>query len=228
MIPIRDENPTRRKPVVTVILIALNCAVFLYQVTRPVEAQQRVVYTFGAIPLLLTRDFNLLPQLPEHWLTLVTSMFLHGGFLHLAGNMLYLWIFGNNIEDYLGRPRFILFYLVCGLVAAVTHALSDVTSPVPMVGASGAISGLLGAYMMLYPRARVIVLVWFFFIIRFVAVPAFVVLGLWFVMQLSGVLGASGGIAWFAHIGGFVFGLLTIRGLGRIRPLRPHLMSDST
>jgi membrane associated rhomboid family serine protease len=221
MIPIRDENPTRRVPVVTIALIAINAAVFLYQFIQLPDAQREFVYTFGAIPLLLTRDFHLLPQFPTHWPSLISSMFLHGGFLHLGGNMLYLWIFGNNIEDHLGRVRFVFFYVLCGIVAALTHTLSDITSAVPMIGASGAISGLLGAYLLLYPRANVVVLIWFFFFLRFIRIPAFIVLGLWFVMQLPGTLtGASSGIAFFAHIGGFIFGLATIKLMGRHQPRR--------
>lgn len=220
MIPIRDENPTRRVPVVTIALIGINALVFLYQVVQPPEAQREFVLAFGAIPLLLIRDFHLLPQFPTHGLSLITSMFLHGGFLHLGGNMLYLWIFGNNVEDYLGRPRFVLFYLLCGMAAALTHTLTNMASPVPMIGASGAISGLLGAYLLLYPRANVVVMIWFFFFLRFVRIPAFIVLGLWFLMQLPGALGESGGIAFFAHIGGFVFGLLFVKLMGRYHPPR--------
>ncbi|MBU0507524.1 rhomboid family intramembrane serine protease [bacterium] len=222
MIPIRDENPTRRFPFVTVAFIAANVVVFVYQMTLPPAALQKFVYTFGAIPILLTRDLLQLPQVPAHWTGLFSSMFVHGGIMHLAGNMLYLWIFGNNVEDYLGRLKFILFYVVCGLAAALAHTFSDVTSAIPMIGASGAISGVLGAYLILYPRARVVVLIWFFFFIRFVRVPAFLVLGLWFVMQIPGALGDESGIAWFAHIGGFVFGFLVIRLLGRGRPRQPR------
>jgi membrane associated rhomboid family serine protease len=220
MIPIRDENPTRRVPVVTITLIAMNALVFLYQVVQPPEAQREFVLAFGAVPLLLTRDFHLLPQFPAHWLSLISSMFLHGGFLHLGGNMLYLWIFGNNVEDHLGRVRFVLFYVLCGIAAALAHTLGNIASPVPMIGASGAISGLLGAYLLLYPRANVVVLIWFFFFLRFVRIPAFIVLGVWFLMQLPGALGESGGIAFLAHIGGFVFGLLTVKLLGRYHPRR--------
>ncbi|RPH96100.1 rhomboid family intramembrane serine protease [candidate division KSB1 bacterium] len=222
MIPIRDENPTRRTPYVTVSLIAINSFVFIYQFLQPSEAQHWITYNFGAIPLLLVRDFNLLPQLPDHGLTLITSMFLHGGIFHIAGNMLYLWIFGNNVEDYLGHGKFILFYLVCGIAAALTHTLTQITSPVPMIGASGAISGILGAYVVLYPRARVVTMLWIFFFVRFVRIPAFIVLGIWFLMQLPGALGGQGGIAWFAHIGGFLFGLIFIRLWGGAPPRRQH------
>jgi membrane associated rhomboid family serine protease len=223
MIPIRDENPTQRPAIVTVAIIVANCAVFLFQITRPADVQQWIVFHFGAIPLLLVRDALLLPLWPSHWGTIFSSMFLHGGFLHIGGNMLYLWIFGNNVEDYLGHVKYLLFYLLCGAAAALTHTLAESSSTVPMIGASGAISGILGAYLLLYPRARVVTMIWFFFFLRFVRVPAYVVLGLWFLMQLPGALGGSGGIAWFAHIGGFIFGLLTVRLLGGRRRPQPHL-----
>jgi membrane associated rhomboid family serine protease len=226
MIPLRDELPTLRKPFVTVGLIILNCAVFLWQILQPEDVQQKIVFAFGAIPLYLTRDFHLLPQFPDYWPTVLSSMFLHGGILHLGGNMLYLWIFGNNVEDALGHVKFILFYLLSGFVAAAAHVMAQVNSPIPMIGASGAISGVLGAYLLLYPRARVVVMFWFFFFIRLVRVPAFIVLGLWFVMQLTGILGnpggTGGGVALFAHVGGFVFGLLTIYLFRPRPPYRPY------
>jgi membrane associated rhomboid family serine protease len=225
MIPLRDELPTRRRPYVTVGFIALNCLVFVWQITQPETVQQRIIYTFGATPLYLMRDVNLLPQFPGHGLTLLTSMFLHGGLLHLAGNMLYLWIFGNNIEDAIGHGKFVLFYLLSGIAAVVAHMAFDVTSPIPMIGASGAISGVLGAYALLYPHARVVVMFWLFIFIRMVRVPAVIVLGLWFVMQLSGILGSgatSGGVALLAHVGGFIFGLATIYLFRPVRSHRPY------
>jgi membrane associated rhomboid family serine protease len=145
--------------------------------------------------------------------TILTSMFLHGGIPHIAGNMLYLWIFGNNIEDDTGRVRFIFFYLLCGTAAAMTHALLNRSSVVPMIGASGAISGVLGAYLLLYPRARVVTLLFFGFYIRTVEIPAVFVLGSWFVIQFLSALSSSssgGGIAWYAHVGGFVAGMMLI------------------
>ncbi|MDD5089246.1 MAG: rhomboid family intramembrane serine protease [bacterium] len=222
MIPLRDENPTRRTPFITVALISANVVVFGYQFLLAPPELQRFVTAYGAVPALLTRDLFSLPGLPVHWPALVSSMFLHGGIMHLLGNMLYLWIFGNNVEDYLGHGKFLLFYVLCGLAAALTHTIANVTSTVPMIGASGAISGILGAYMILYPRARVAVLIWLFIVVRVIYVPAFLVLGLWFVMQIPGALGDADGIAWFAHIGGFVFGLLMIRLLGWRRPVQPY------
>jgi len=225
MIPIRDELHTTRKPFVTVGLIVLNCVVFLWQITRPAPVQAAIVFSYGAIPARLMADFQQLPLFPAHWFTLISSMFLHGGFLHLIGNMLYLWIFGNNVEDYLGHFRFILFYFACGIVAALTHAVSEFASTVPMIGASGAISGVLGAYLLLFPRARVVVMIWFFFFLRFVRVPAFVVLLLWFLIQISGLFSApvqAGGVALWAHVGGFVFGFAVVRLLGGPRRPKPY------
>jgi membrane associated rhomboid family serine protease len=207
MIPIRDDNPAYSPPIVTVALIAANVAVFILQFLQPPELQAQSVHTWGAIPARLLRGGD-----PAAWLTVFSSMFMHGGIVHLAGNMLYLWIFGNNIEDKLGHLKYLIFYLLCGVAAALGQTLIDPSSEVPMIGASGAISGVLGAYILLFPRANVMVLIIFVFI-RFIAVPAYVVLGLWFVMQLSGILGASssgGGVAFMAHVGGFIFGLATI------------------
>jgi membrane associated rhomboid family serine protease len=224
MIPIRDELPTARKPFVTVGLIVANCVVFLWEIVHPQAAQQDIFFAYGLIPARLVLDIQALPHISPGLLTIFTSMFLHGGFLHVGGNMLYLWIFGNNVEDYLGHFRFILFYLACGVVAALTDSVSDLSSTLPMIGASGAISGVLGAYLLLYPRARVVVLIWFFFFIRFIRVPAYVVLVLWFFLQLSGILttpiNQAGGVALWAHVGGFVFGFAVIRLLGG--PRRPR------
>ena len=174
------------------------------------------VYQFGAIPAVVFGQAQLpaeLTALPAMG-TLVSSMFLHGGWMHLIGNMLYLWIFGNNIEDVMGHTKFIIFYAACGILAALSHAVIDPNSTVPMVGASGAISGILGAYLLLYPRARVMVLIPLGFFMHTIYVPAGVVLGLWFVMQiLSGGMSLGhegGGVAFFAHIGGFVAGILLI------------------
>ncbi|MCB9366107.1 MAG: rhomboid family intramembrane serine protease [Calditrichaeota bacterium] len=224
MIPIRDENPARTKPFVTIGLIAANVAVFLLQMLTPPEAQEAFVFEWGAIPNDISNAYHLLPALPLAWIRLLTSMFMHGGLMHLGGNMLYLWIFGNNIEDVLGHAKFLLFYLVGGLVAALSHVLFEPSSTIPMVGASGAISAVLGAYMLAYPRAKVVVLVFIVFIIRFIRVPALLMLGIWFAMQIFGFAGESGteggGVAWLAHIGGFVAGVLLIL-LAGVRPARP-------
>jgi membrane associated rhomboid family serine protease len=209
-IPLRDENPTSRFPVVTVVLIAVNTAVFLLQAAAP-HGLELAALRFGAAPYAITH-FRSLPE-PAAFpplLTLLTSMFLHGSLFHLLGNMLYLWIFGNNIEDRLGPVRFALFYVVCGIAAALTHILIQPGSRIPMIGASGAIAGILGAYWMLFPRAKVITFVFLIFYIDVVPVPAGIALGLWFVLQILNV-GMGGGVAWFAHIGGFLTGILLIR-----------------
>ena len=205
-IPLKDENPTQRFPVVTVVLITLNVLVFLYQIFSP-QGLQYSIYRMGAIPYEITH-FTTISQLPRISppLTLLTSLFLHGSFLHLFGNMLYLWIFGNNIEDFLGPFRYILFYLVSGLGASLVHIIFHPSSMIPMIGASGAIAGVLGAYFLLYPGARVLTLVFFWII----PVPAFFILGLWFVAQVMNI-GIGGGVAWFAHIGGFLIGVALIR-----------------
>jgi membrane associated rhomboid family serine protease len=222
-IPLRDDNPTVRIPYVTVLLLALNILVFIFQVFSP-SGLDYYVLRMGAIPYEITHFTSLpIPDVPRLSppLTLLTAMFLHGGIFHLLGNMLYLWIFGNNIEDYLGSFRFALFYLVSGLGASVTHIIFNPNSQVPMIGASGAIAGVLGAYLILYPRANVMTLVFLFFFIRIVPIPAAIVLGFWFLLQIMNV-GMGGGVAWWAHIGGFLVGVLLIKVLsGRGRPSRP-------
>ena len=214
MIPLKDDNPTELTPVVTIVFIATCVLVFVYQASLPVGSDNTFVFQYGAIPALLFGE-----AYPEEtvvpipvYATLITSMFLHGGWMHLIGNMLYLWIFGNNIEDVMGHARFVGFYLTCGILAALSHALTDPSSAVPMVGASGAISGVLGAYLLLFPRATVMV---FMPGLGAMRVAAGFVLGMWFVMQLlSGGMsvGSSGGggVAFFAHIGGFVAGMALI------------------
>ena len=209
-IPLKDYNPTKRFPIVTIVFIALNILIFFYQVSSP-EGLQYHVFRAGAIPYEITH-FTSLSEVPRLFppLTLLTSMFLHGGLFHLLGNMLYLWIFGNNIEDFLGPFRFIIFYLLSGLGASLTHIVFYPNSQVPMIGASGAIAGILGAYLILYPGARVLTLVFLFFFIRIVPIPAAIILGIWFLAQLLNV-GLGGGVAWFAHIGGFLIGLGLIK-----------------
>lgn len=211
MIPIRDENPIQGTPYVVLGLIGLNVAVYIYQLVLPARAEFVFIHQYGVVPVWLTGQAPvpaLLAWLPQP-LTLISSMFLHGGFFHLAGNMLYLWIFGNNIEDVLGPTRFIVFYLLGGIAASLAHVLTGPSSPLPMIGASGAIAAVLGAYFLLYPRTNVVVLIWFFFYVQLIRVPAVLVLGAWFLLQ---VLGSGGsGVAWMAHIGGFVVGLVLIR-----------------
>ena len=211
MIPIGDDVPGERFPFVTYLLIGLNLLVFLFQLSLPQEDLRALIFTWGVIP----RDVAAWGSDPSVLLTLVSSLFLHGGWFHLIGNMLYLWIFGNNVEDRMGHVGFFLFYLLCGIAASLTEVLLKPGSALPTIGASGAIAGVLGAYFLLYPRARVILLVpvflFFFFTVQ---VPAVVVLGFWFVLQLFsgvaqlGVYTESGGVAYWAHAGGFVAGMV--------------------
>ncbi len=216
MIPLHDDNPTRLTPFLTIAFIGTCVLVFLYQASLPPRTSEAFVFTFGAIPAVVFGQASLPPDLATipPAMSLITSMFLHGGWMHLIGNMLYLWIFGNNIEDVMGHTRFILFYVVCGIIAALSHAMTNPSSEIPMVGASGAISGILGAYLLLFPRAEVMVLIPIFFFIRVMYVPAGLVLGLWFLFQLisgsAGIGRGGGGVAFFAHIGGFVAGMALI------------------
>lgn len=215
MIPLQDDNPTSSFPVLTIMLIGMCVLVFLWQMGLGPRSGQAFVYSLGVIPAVLLNKVQLPAELvlvPAE-VTIFTSMFLHGGFFHLAGNMLYLWIFGNNVEDAMGKIRFIIFYFVCGVVAALGQIMQNPDSTIPMVGASGAISGILGAYLLLYPHARVLVLIPLGFFTQLIRIPAGWVLGLWFLMQLisSAVTSSEGGgVAWFAHIGGFIAGLVLV------------------
>lgn len=214
MIPLHDDNPTRTVPVITVILIAACVLAFFWQLSLG-ESQQAGVVAFGFIPAVFFEHVQLpagLAVIPA-WSTIFSSMFLHGGWMHLIGNMLYLWIFGNNIEDSMGHGRFVLFYLACGAAAAFMQALPNPESTIPMIGASGAISGILGAYLLLFPYAKILVLVPLGFYITTVRLPAGVVLLFWFVFQIISNLlasGQQGGVAWGAHIGGFIAGMALI------------------
>jgi len=214
MIPIRDSVRSRRFPAVNTALIVLNVAVFLFEVLQG-KALESFMLTWSLIPARLTD-----PSLAAYFtgfhqaLTFVTYMFLHGGFWHLLGNMWFLYIFGDNVEDRLGHPRYLLFYLLCGVASGVIHFLSGPGSPMPTVGASGAIAGVMGAYLILYPRARVLTLIPIIIIPWFVEIPAFVFLGIWILIQfLSATLtsGQVSGVAWWAHVGGFVAGIVFLR-----------------
>jgi membrane associated rhomboid family serine protease len=282
VLPLKDNNPTSRFPVITVAIIAINVAVFIWQLNFSTDPQldkagfgaiDQSSLEYGAIPYRITHpsrsqhcevgavdaqnaagvicpgssdyafahtraDEGQAPQpIPIHqavwWVTLFTSMFMHGGFLHIAGNMLFLWVFGNNIEDRLGRVRFILFYLLAGLIAVYTQALIDTGSTAPTIGASGAIAGVLGAYALLFPRARVLTLIFIIFFVTLVEIPALILLALWFILQFVPALGqvavetgGGGGVAYFAHVGGFVFGLavaaILVSRSGRSEP-QPRL-----
>lgn len=218
MIPLKDDIPARHRPLATLLLIVTNVAVFFWQITGFTSFESSV-YALGLVPDHLTEGPTGGAFLPPG-LTVFTSMFSHGGLAHLGGNMLFLWIFGNNVEDDMGRFKFLVFYLLCGLVAAFAQVAMEPDSSIPMVGASGAIAGVLGAYFLLYPHARVLALVPIFFFLRLMWVPAIVFLGIWFLFQLVGGFatpGGQGGVAFFAHAGGFVAGLLLVRPFaGRI------------
>ena len=221
-IPLKDDNPTRNKPIATFILIVINCLVYFYSITLQGNGFQIFMYQFGLIPTEIFHLSEITPNYPSPvLLSPFTSMFLHGGFMHLAGNMLYLWIFGNNIEDHLGPFKFILFYFVSGLAAAFLFVIFSPSSEIPMVGASGAIAGVLGGYLFLFPRARVLTLMFLFYFIRMIYLPAKVVLGFWFVYQIiMSVFSAGdggGGVAWLAHVGGFAFGYLWFRLVSKRR-----------
>jgi membrane associated rhomboid family serine protease len=228
VIPLKDDIPVTRAPLVTVALISANVAAFLWQLTVGLPYSVQVG---GAIPyeVLSLRDLRPLDLVPPPF-TVLTSMFLHGGFMHIAGNMLFLWIFGNNVEDALGRAKFTLFYVTCGVAAAtaqmgVAFAAGDASSLlVPMVGASGAIAGVLAAYMVLYPRAHVLTLVPIFFFIRLMYIPAGFFIGAWFVIQLVSALVGSdaSGVAFVAHIGGFVTGYILVKVMKPRSVFRPR------
>jgi membrane associated rhomboid family serine protease len=205
LFPLKDENPTKRRPIVTYSLIIINTAIFVWSLV--VGKFDQMIIEFGMKPGEVLRGL--------HLYTLFTSMFLHGGVLHILSNMWYLWIFGDNIEDVLGRGKFILFYLGAGLAAGLAHVLSNPSSMIPTIGASGAIAGVLGAYMILYPWASVHTAVIFFYLIRLITIPALAMIGFWFVLQIlsasvTWMTGVSGGVAYWAHIGGFIAGVILI------------------
>ncbi len=233
MIPLSDENKGREVPYVTYVIIALNVLVFLAELLHV-----RAVQYWSMVPLSVIHDVRVklamgpdghllvnqygqlvaqtLPGIGPHpqWLTIFTSMFMHGGFLHIIGNMWFLWIFGDNLENVLGHVKYAVFYILCGVAAAVAHILSNPNSPIPTVGASGAIAGVLGAYLLLFPGNRVRTLLWIYFFVEVIDVPAVFFLALWFIGQITGVLGSyttvGGGIAYWAHIGGFLAGMALV------------------
>jgi membrane associated rhomboid family serine protease len=226
MFPLKDDIPSRTFPFVTVLIVALNVLAFLYQVSLGIgspgaaRAAQEFIEEFGLIPCRLTGAcVDPVAGLPSPYVTILSSMFLHGGLLHVGGNMLYLWIFGDNVEDTLGHFRFIIFYLLSGLAAALAQTAIAPSSMIPMIGASGAVAGVLGAYLILFPHARILTLLIIGFFVRLVYIPAVIVLGFWAVVQFfSGfmTLGVAtggapgGGVAFWAHVGGFVAGIVLL------------------
>jgi membrane associated rhomboid family serine protease len=223
MIPLKDNVPTRTVPIITATLVVVNILVFAWSLTLSEGLERRLIGTYAFVPKDLLVSFGPhLNLLPYNVLTIFTSMFLHGGVLHVAGNMLYLWIFGNNVEDAAGHLRFLAFYLCSGLAACAAQFSFDPSSTVPMIGASGAVSGILGAYLLLFPWAKVKTLIFIVIFITTVDIPAVVLLTIWFIMQIAFSQGQ--GVAWFAHIGGFIFGLVLIRVfmLGKGQSTRAH------
>ncbi|MEW5875581.1 MAG: rhomboid family intramembrane serine protease [Candidatus Zixiibacteriota bacterium] len=212
MFPLKDDNPTDHAPILTIALIVANVLAFLYQLSQG-PAGEMVVWKFGFVPYELTHGVELTPEAAFPALgSMFTSMFLHGGFMHLGGNMLYLWIFGNNVEDIMRPVPFLIFYLAAGVIATLLFVASGPATQIPLVGASGAVSGVLGLYVTQWPKARILTLIFFGWFIRMIWIPAVFVLGIWFVMQLLFALPSigqqsGGGVAYMAHVGGFVFGL---------------------
>jgi len=209
MIPLKDDNPTSSRPVITYFIIGLCTIIFLIQISSQSYKTGELFYSYGLIPSVLM-GHNQLPMdlyaVPA-FITIFSSMFMHGGFMHLIGNMLYMWIFADNIEDNLGITKFIIFYFLCGIGAAMTQVLMDTHSQVPMIGASGAIGGILGAYLINHPKAKVLVLIPFGFFSQLLKIKALYVLGFWFILQF---ISSGGGVAYAAHIGGFVSGMILI------------------
>ncbi len=209
MIPLKDDNPTSRRPIITYFIIGLCTVIFLIQISSESYKTGELFYSYGLIPSVLM-GHNQLPMdlyaIPA-FITIFSSMFMHGGFMHLIGNMLYMWIFADNIEDNLGITKFIIFYLLCGIGAAMTQVLMDTHSQIPMIGASGAIGGVLGAYLINHPKAKVLVLIPFGFFSQLLKIKALYVLGFWFILQF---ISSGGGVAYAAHIGGFVSGMILI------------------
>jgi len=215
LIPLRDENPSRRPPYVVWGLIVANALVFLLELSLPPDSLQVFFHLFGIVPARFTHPewAQALGFPADNWWPFLTSLFIHGGWFHILGNMWFLWIFGDNVEDRMGHGRFLVFYLLCGVLAGMAHMLTNPSSTIPAFGASGAISGVLGAYLLFFPRARVLVLFPIFIWPLFFVLPASLFLGIWFVIQFfSGTFSLlspkmGGGVAWWAHIGGFISGL---------------------
>lgn len=214
MFPLRDTQPSYSKPLVTILLIVINAVVFLYEISLDPFSRNHFVFQYGVVPERL------------NYVSLLTSMFLHGGWMHIIGNMWFLWIFGDNIEDILGHLPYLLFYLVCGVAAALSQTALNPDSRMPMIGASGAIAGVMGAYLLKFPHSRIKTLVFFIFI-TVIELPAVFVLGYWFVIQFFSGLGSvayshatEGGVAFFAHVGGFITGIILISILPTRKPYR--------
>ncbi len=233
LLPLQAESPSFSRPVATYALLAANVAVFIFQAVLSPLGEQIFIFKTAAVPFELTHlvDRGTIPipgtsvlypdALVPFPLTLFTAMFVHGGFMHLGGNMLYLWIFGNSVESAMGSARYLLFYLLAGLCATLVHVMSEPDSAIPMIGASGAIAGVLGAYFILYPKAYIKTFVLLFIFIQIIHVPAVIILGVWFLRQILGV--GSDGVAWYAHIGGFLVGMFLVRRFLKSRPRKIYI-----
>lgn len=207
MIPLRDDGPQLRPPFVTIGLIISNVSVWLLMLTLTRQQEMLVNFTMGVVPAWLFGQHPVdLPFSP--WFSLITYQFVHGGFFHLLGNVVYLWIFGSSLEDALGHWRYMAFYLVGGVSAGLIHVVTDLGAEIPMIGASGSIAAVLGAYLVLFPRRNILIFIWLFFFVQTIKVPAILALGIWFFMQ---IMGSGESVAWMAHIGGFVIGLVMVR-----------------
>lgn len=222
MIPLKDDNPAATVPYVTIGLIAVNLFVFSYMLFLGPDDAERIILEYSAVP---ARMFGLTGEPVTAGLTTsVSSMFLHGNLLHVGGNMLYLWIFGDNVEDVFGHFTFLLFYIVCGLAGAYAHGLANAVSTLPMIGASGAVAGVLGAYVLMFPRAGVWTFFFFVFFWQVIRVPAVIIIGLWILLQVvNGLMdsGVAGGVAWFAHVGGFAAGAtFALFGMRKVKRAR--------
>jgi membrane associated rhomboid family serine protease len=236
MLPLKDDNPTRITRFITLVLIGFNVLVFLYQVSLGPESLKVFIYQYGTVPSVIAGHLKLpsaIAAIPPA-LSIFTSMFLHGSWMHLIGNMWFLWIFGNNIEEAMGGLRYLLFYLLCGIIASGSQVLSNPDSVLPSIGASGAIAGVLGAYIMLYPRARIWTLIFLGFFMRLLYIPAGFILGYWFLIQVLGGSMAgmqdAGGVAFWAHIGGFIAGIALVgafkkREVRFFNPPRPRMVA---
>ncbi|MDB9926677.1 rhomboid family intramembrane serine protease [Hyphomicrobiales bacterium] len=201
--PFKDDNPTKSTPIISFIIIGICCLVYLFQSSLSQNQEIFLIKNYGATPILLTNQTFI------YWYSSISSMFLHGGLMHLGGNLLYLWIFGDNVEDEFGRFNFILFYILCGVGAVIAQILFNTESNVPMIGASGAIAGTLGAYIVLYPRAKIFVFAWVVIFVKILKIPAFIVISVWIGLQVMNVFdqGVSG-VAYSAHVGGFICGVI--------------------
>ncbi len=221
MIPLRDSTRSHSFPIVNITLIVLNILVFIKELALPPQHLNAFFYTYGVIPAQVTTQLTAGAPLLSIGIPFISAIFLHGGWLHLVGNMLYLWIFGDNIEDRMGHLRYLFFYLLVGVIASIAHIIANPSSDIPIIGASGAIAGVLGAYFLAFPRAKILTLVPVFFFVTFIQVPAIIFLPVWFLIQIFNIFSTAGmaanSVAWWAHIGGFIGGAVLLPFFSRSR-----------